>query len=477
MSELPKNWTITKVQDIGDAVTGNTPSTKQKENYGDHIPFVKPPNLLNSVIANTKENLSQVGMEKGRVAPENSILVSCIGNLGKIGINKSPVAFNQQINAILPHAEINPSFVFYQTQSAYFRSQLEEYSSATTISIINKGNFEKLNFRLAPYNEQKRIVAKIEALFSELDKGIESLKTVREQLKIYRQAVLKHAFEGKLTADWREDNKDKLETAEELLANISSERFKKLEEPAADELKKLPSLPKSWKYARLGYFIENIGAGKSFKCDEREPKQDEVGVAKVSAVTWGEYDESESKTCTNPEKVNSSYFIEPDDFLFSRANTIELVGACVIAKKVTKSIMLSDKTLRIKFEDINPYYFLYYLRAQAGRNEIMKRSTGNQDSMRNIGQERIKNIVVPICSTEETEQIQKEIQFRFSIIDNFEEIIDSELQKTEALRQSILKQAFSGKLVAQDPSDEPASVLLERIKAEKDGNKKKRNAA
>jgi type I restriction enzyme S subunit len=218
---------------------------------------------------------------------------------------------------------------------------------------------------------------------------------------------------------------------------------------------------------RLGCFIESIEAGKSFKCDEREPTLDEIGVAKVSAVTWGEYNETESKTCLDPEKMNPHLFIQAGDFLFSRANTIELVGACVIAKEVTKRVMLSDKTLRIKFQHINPYYFLFYLRSQSGRNEIMQRSTGNQESMRNIGQDRIRDIMVPIGSPQEIEMIQQQIQERFSIIDKFQETIDCQLQKSEVLRQSILKKAFSGKLEAQNPDDEPASVLLECIQAEK----------
>ena len=139
--------------------------------------------------------------------------MSCIGNLGKTGLNKTPVAFNQQINAIIPSGEISPVFLFYQVQSHGFRSQLEAKATATTISIVNKGNFETIQLNIAPLAEQHRIVAKIEELFSELDQGVSSLKTAREQLKVYRQSLLKNAFEGKLTATWRAEHRDQLEPA------------------------------------------------------------------------------------------------------------------------------------------------------------------------------------------------------------------------------------------------------------------------
>ena len=133
------------------------------------------------------------------------------------------------------------------------------------------------------------------------------------------------------------------------------------------------------------YISTRLRAGKSFKCLETEPSTDQVGVAKVSAVTWGEYDETESKTCLDADKINENLFIREGDFLLSRANTIELVGASVIAKTVTKRIMLSDKTLRIHFTLEDHRFFLYYLRSPYGRTEIEARSTGNQESMRNIG--------------------------------------------------------------------------------------------
>lgn len=384
----------------------------------------------------------------------------------------------------------------------YFLNQFNysDFVTGTTRLKLNQTALKNIPVIFAPLNEQKRIVAKIEELFSKLDNGIAALKTARKQLKVYRQAVLKHAFEGKLTAMWRDENADKLESHEQLLVRIQQERNSryqqqlkewkaavkkceanpkewkkpsKPEEPEqissvlASEVQDLYKLPSGWLFLRLGNFIDKIEAGKSFKCDEREPTSAEVGVAKVSAVTWGEYDESESKTCLDKAKVNPDYYIKKNDFILSRANTIELVGACVIAQKVTKAIMLSDKTLRINFTGIDQKYVLQYLRSHYGRNEIMERSTGNQESMRNIGQDRIRSIVIPVCSSSEMDLINNAVNKQLESILLLSKEIDTQILKTEILRQSILKKAFSGKLVPQDPNDEPTSELLARIKAVK----------
>jgi len=291
-------------------------------------------------------------------------------------------------------------------------------------------HIEKEKLPLPPLPEQRAIVAKIEELFSALDKGITDLKKAQTQLKIYRQAVLKKAFEGELT---------KVELRE---------------------------------------VIDNIKAGKSFRCEERPPIANEVGVLKVSAVTWGKFQENESKTVTDPTRVNPDYFVKEGDFLFSRANTIELVGNSVIVKKIDKQLMLSDKTLRITFHNnVSPYYILYFLRSRSGRIQIESLSTGNQASMRNIGQERIKQMKIPFPSSlEEQYQIVQEIESRLSVCDKVEQTISDSLEKAQALRQSILKKAFDGSLLSAAeiaacktaPDYEPASVLLEKIKAEKE---------
>ncbi len=303
---------------------------------------------------------------------------------------------------------LEPKFLAYQLQNI----DLEDRGYGRHYQLLRK-----LSFVVPPLPEQFRIVEKLEELLSDLDAGVAELKVAQKKLTQYRQSLLKAAVEGALTAEWRAERAKRgetLETGAQLLERILAERrrcweekqlakFKeqgktppkdwrdKYPEPVKPNIADLPELPEGWVWASAGDLIAEIETGKSFKCDERPPTSNEIGVVKVSSVSWGEYDEQESKTCTDLDRINEELFVRPGDFLFSRANTIELVGACVIASTVTLRVMLSDKILRFIFvvDGLNRW-LLFLLRSDLGRFQIEALASGNQESMRNIGQERIR---------------------------------------------------------------------------------------
>jgi len=208
----------------------------------------------------------------------------------------------------------------------------------------------------------------------------------------------------------------------------------------------LPVLPHSWGWAYLSQLLTRIDAGKSFKCEERPPTASEYGIVKVSAVTWGVYDEGESKTITDDERVNLDYLIKSGDFLFSRANTIELVGACLIVHNTRRKLLLSDKILRFEFAGDFKNWINWILKSRLGRLQIEALSTGNQESMRNIGQERIGRICVPIPPVNERVRIVAKLEELLSEVDNGVETLTIARQQLTAYRQSVLKHAFEGKL-------------------------------
>jgi type I restriction enzyme S subunit len=496
---LPPSWEVTCISEIGKVITGSTPPTKHENYYGDYIPFVKPPELRNKVVDCASDGLSELGAAKGRTAPRDSILVSCIGNLGKVGITRIPVAFNQQINAILPFAGIDPRFVFYQVQSGFFKHQLENFASATTISIINKGNFERLTFRLAPLDEQRCIVTKIEELFSELDKGVESLKTAREQLKIYRQAVLKHAFEGKLTVQWREANKDKLESPDQLLARIQAERQaryqqqvkawevavkeweangkegKKSSKPKApqslpslskEELTQLPELPEGWIWTRFGLLDIDLKRGPFGSAITKSMfvpsgfKVYEQGNAIYRDATRGTYYIDSQKYL---ELIG--FAVSPGDFIVSCAGT---VGRIFELSDEAPAGIINQALMRVR---INEQIFCKDLFSKLFESDFFQRkilSDAKGTAMVNLAGIKELNLVpVAFCGGSEQVVINGLLEAELSRIDQLEETLTTSLGQAEPLRQSILKKAFSGQLVPQDPNDEPASALLERIRAEK----------
>ena len=367
---------------------------------------------------------------KFKIAPEGSILVCSEGGSAgkKTAFVEKEICFGNKLYAITNEKNyFNGKYVFYFTRYNKFLDSFRNKMNGI-IGGVSQRKFSQIIIPLPPLPIQRAIVKKIEELFSSLDSGIADLKKAQEQLKIYRQAVLKKAFEGE------------------------------------------------FKMVELREIIDRIEAGKSFRCDERPPNEGEVGIIKVSAITWGSFQENESKTVTDNSKINSRYFIKEGDFLLSRANTIELVGNSVIVNKIKKTLMLSDKSLRIVFnKNFNPFFALHFLSSVDGKNQIQLLSTGNQDSMRNIGQERIKQIKIPLPNFQEQQKIVREIESRLSVCDKVEESIKESLNKAEALRQSILKKAFEGRLLSEAEIEqcksakdyEPASVLLEKIKAEK----------
>jgi type I restriction enzyme S subunit len=166
---MKKGWQKTALGEAFTTVTGNTPPKNNPELFGDFMPLVKPPELLDAPLDSAEDGLSEAGSKVARIAPPNSILVSCIGNLGKVGLNTVPVAFNQQINAILPdETRAVPEFMVYQVLSCYFKDQLEALSSGTTVPIVNKSRFNSIEVVLPPLPEQQRIVALLDEAFAGL---------------------------------------------------------------------------------------------------------------------------------------------------------------------------------------------------------------------------------------------------------------------------------------------------------------------
>jgi type I restriction enzyme S subunit len=256
----------------------------------------------------------------------------------------------QSSNLILP--EYGLYYLSFELQRLKFEGR------GTTISGITKKQLKDTSFPLPPYNEQRRIVAKIEELFSELDKGIENIKAAKEQLKVYRQAVLSHAFQGKLTEQWREENRDRLQTADDLLAGIKGEREaryqqqldqwkvavkkweadakpgKKPSKPRApkplskltdEELDELPPLPGVWIWDKLGWMTCGVEYGTSAKSSE----SGKVPVLRMGNIQIAKFDYTDLVFTSDEEEI-AKYSLRDGDVLFNRTNSPELVGKTAI---------------------------------------------------------------------------------------------------------------------------------------------------
>ncbi len=367
-----------------------------------------------------------------------------------------------------------------------FSSHLNE-GDRPRVSFEQIGEFEIL---IPPAAEQHRIVAKIEELFSELDKGVDSLKTAREQLKVYRQALLKHAFEGKLTAQWRAENSDKLETATALQQRIQTERQerrhqqltdweakgkqgskpkapKPLPPLSAEELAELPELPAGWVWIRLGNSNVDVSDGP-FGSNLKSSDYVENGVRVIRLENIGPLEFVESKKSYVSEakyELLKNHTVATGDIVFSSFIT-ENIRVALLPSNIEKAINKADCfCIRLHGVTLSNIFTVMFLSTRRVFKQL-------EDQIHGVGRPRInttqlKEVVVPVCCPEEQQVLIVEVESKLSEADQLDQTLATALQQSAALRQSILKKAFCGQLVKQDKNDEPASVLLERIRAEK----------
>jgi len=469
---LPHGWVWTRVGEIGQVETGTTPPKARAEYYGKNYPFYKPTDLNAGYYTRRSEDgLSIKGITKARLLPEKSILVTCIGaTIGKTGFIRQEGASNQQINAIIPERNILPEYIYFIGTSPQFQESIIGTASATTLPILSKGKFEMLPIPLPPLPEQHRIVAKIEELFTRLDAGVEALNKVKAQLKHYRQAVLRDAFQGKLTQEWREAHKGELEPASKLLERIKEERRKnakgKYKELPPLDTSDLPDLPEGWVWTVIREVSLLVTKGSTPTSYGFHYTSSGINFIKVENLRGGRLDKSslsEFITEDTHEFLKRSKLSE-NDVLFSIAGTIGRV-AVVQHEDLPANTNQAIALILCPWQFISPSYLKNVLESSIARSSIEKRPRGI--GMNNVSLDDVNNIVVPFPPLPEQHKIVEEIERRLSVADEIEKAIDQSLKQAGRLRQSILKTAFEGKLVPQDPADEPAEKLLQRIKEER----------
>ena len=227
--EIPQGWEWCRLYNIGITETGTTPPKTHPEYFGGYIPFLGPANILDDKIISETQGLSEEGIKYGRIVPANSILQVCIGgSIGKCAIVKKDVTFNQQINSITP-LKCCLEYVHFVLQSESFRLAIMSKATGTATPIINRGNWELLLFPFPPYNEQKRIVEKLQSVSSIIElygKSQETLNQMNVQIKEQlKKSILQEAIQGKLVPQIAEEG-----TAKELLEQIQLEKQKLVKE-------------------------------------------------------------------------------------------------------------------------------------------------------------------------------------------------------------------------------------------------------
>ncbi|MFA5002768.1 MAG: restriction endonuclease subunit S [Methanolinea sp.] len=328
---------------------------------------------------------------------------------------------------------------------------------------------QRVNIPLPPLPEQHRIVAKIEELLTQLDAGVASLKKAQTQLKRYRQAVLKAAFEGRLTQEWREEHKGEIEPAEILSKKITGEQKKwnhrKSKEIENIDIRRYVEIPEEWISTQIQNIARVIQYGSSEKADDNTSG---IPIIRMGNLKDGKIDFSNLKYISKNSPDISKCLLQLGDVLFNRTNSAELVGKTAVFNRESYEAVFASYLIRVRVDNelYSPDFLSYYINSSFGRKYISS-VVSQQVGQANVNGTKLANMVIPYPDISEQKEIISEIERHFSQIDHVEQTIETSLRQAETLRQTILKQAFEGKLVPQDPNDEPASVLLERIKAEK----------
>lgn len=347
---------------------------------------------------------------KFRTAPAGTVFVCSEGGSAgkKTAIIKEEVCFGNKLFAIVNKDDLFiPQYVYYYTRYEAFLKQFKLLAS-TLMGGITAKNFGSIEIPLFRKEEQKRVVSRIEELFSSLDNAVETLNKTKKQLTVYRQAVLKEAFEGNLT-------------------NSSKKSI---------EL--------------LGEFIEKPRYGTSKKCDYQsgETFKDVYRIPNIDAKS-GVINHDDIKRAEFKEKELNDLDLKSGDILIIRSNgSLSIVGTAAMVRENDINGTFAGYLMRLRIKDIKtllPKFLLFYLASFDARTYI-ERVSKSTSGVNNINAQEVAKIPIPFFEIGDQEHIISEIESRISMCNQIEKIVNQALYQADAMRQSILKEVFEGRL-------------------------------
>ena len=415
-----------------------------------------------------------VGFHDRRIAKGPALIIGRKGTVGKVHLSKGP---SWPIDTTY-FVEATPSvcLMFFRYLLGFL--DLGSLDRSTAIPGLSRSDYNEVEVYVPPFAEQRRIVTEIEKHFTRLDAAETALKRVEANLKRYRASVLKAACEGKLVpteAELAEAEGRDYEHAEQLLERILAERRARWEsqekrrgkykEPAAPDISGLPELQKGWVWASLSS-VGEVRLGR-----QRSPKRatgpNMRPYLRAANVTWDGLDLSDVKEMDFSPSEFETYRLIPGDIVLNEASgSPDEVGKPAVWGGQIDGCCFQNTLIRVRaFSGIVPYLY-YHLQSDARSGNLGRAARGV--GIHHLGAERTARWTIALPPLEEQRRIVAEIERMLSAIQQTEATVKASLKQIERLRQSIFKQAFSGQLVPQDPDDETASVLLERIRVERE---------
>ena len=491
--ELPQGWSWVSIEELTtETMIGLVRSALEQNSAGNGVGYVKMNNInlngqidaagLVGVQATTGE-ITRYSLRSGDVLFNTRNSVELVGKVGIFRAGTETVVFNNNLMRMRFVAGVSPDYIVQVFCSPSVRKRLDKIKRATTsIAAIYAKDFLPFVVPLPPLPEQRRIVAKLEELFSKLDAGVAAVRRTQALLKRYRQSVLHAAVTGELTRAWREAHSAPTETGAALLERIRAERRaqwgaaqvakrggqlplgdgwkSKYVEPEAVDTEGLPELPEGWVWGSLDECLIQLRNGISTKPSESSG----LRILRISAVRALQVKIEDVRYLTGTDEDYGDFLLKTGDLLFTRYNgNPDFVGVCGRVPDLPETTVYPDKLIRGRVVIDMSSFLQTVLNTGASREYIRVRikTTAGQAG---IAGSDLKSVPVPLPPLAEQVEIVAGVERRLTVLDALSHTLTDELKRAERLRQSILHRAFTGRLVPQDATDEPAAALLARLR-------------
>ena len=453
MTELPPGWAMSSIGELTDTSLGKMLDAKQAT--GHHpTPYLRNVNARWGTF-----DLSDVAtmdirpVELERVLARAGDVIVCEGGEpGRAAVwrRAEPIALQKALHRVRTGPFVCPDFLALLLRHQAESGELSRLFTGTTIKHLPQEKLRMVRVPVPPIHEQERIVEAIEEAFSKLDAGEAALQTACQRLKRMRDAVLTAAVTGRLVPQDPTDT-----PASSVLSELGVSQVAGMHE-----------VPSTWAWAALGGLLrEPLRNGMSaVKADASKG----LPTFSITAVTTGDFSSANIKHTAGDWSRAEELWAEAGDVFVQRSNTPQLVGTARLYRGAPRAAIFPDLLIRVRpVRQLRPEWLELVLTSPGCRAFLRSRARGLAGSMPKISQPVLDTLAVVVPPEDEQDRIVAKVDVQLSCITACERAVDTGLARSAALRRSVLKVAFEGRLVAQDPSDEPASILLERIRAER----------
>ncbi len=485
---LPSSWSLATLADCCDVILGQSPPGDTYNEEAEGLPFFQGKAEFADLFPTVKKWCTS----PTKIAEKGDVLISVRAPVGPTNLCPETACIGRGLGALRSKGGIPSKYLLYAMRASEDRLRAE--ATGTTFEAVSGEKLRAHQIPLAPLPEQDRIVAEIEKQFTRLDDAVAALRRVQANLKRYRASVLKAACEGRLVPSEaelsRKEGRD-YEPGSELLKRILAERRTKWEadqlrrmiaagkppkngewrkrynEPVLADTADLPELRAGWAWTTLDILAQIVGGVT--KGQKRKPGETLLAVPylRVANVQRGMLDLSEIKTIeATPQEIEELTLI-PGDILFNEGGDRDKLGRGWIWEGQVPQCIHQNHVFRARLvsQHIHPKYVSWYANSFGQRYFF---DEGKQTTnLASLNMTKLKGLPIPLPPWNEQIRIVEELEKQLTDLNALESEVQAAAQRAQILRQAVLKNAFSGKLVPQDPNDEPASVLLERIRAER----------